>query len=86
MQDSALGNLRMFKQLCGTNNPSSVILATTHWKMRKVWESLKKQAKQRLKSSEKRRISSVVLVERRSTVVKHDGSLESALRIVWDLA
>lgn len=27
----ALKNLRMFKQLCGTNNLNSVILATTHW-------------------------------------------------------
>ena len=32
MQGSALRRLRMFKQLCGTNNLSSVILATTHWK------------------------------------------------------
>jgi hypothetical protein len=32
MQGSALRNQRMFKQLCETNNLSSVILATTHWK------------------------------------------------------
>jgi hypothetical protein len=32
MQGSALRRPRMFKQLCGTNNLSSVILATTHWK------------------------------------------------------
>jgi hypothetical protein len=31
MLGSAKRNLRMFKQLCGTNNLNSVILVTTHW-------------------------------------------------------
>lgn len=31
MQSSALRNLRLFNELCGSNNLKSVVLATTHW-------------------------------------------------------
>lgn len=85
MQGSALRNLRMFKQLCGTNNLNSVILATTHWRNAENVSISESVGQARTKELMETRDFWGGMVERGSKVVKHDGSKESALRIVSDL-
>lgn len=73
-------NLRMFKELCGGESLSSVILATTLW--RKGIEHFGRQRLGELKSIPEFWGS---MVSRGSKVYRHDDSKESALRIVSDL-
>lgn len=85
MQGSALRNLRLFNELCGSNNLKSVILATTHWthgEGKSVPESV---GQARVKELEKTREFWGGMIERGSRVEKHDGSKASATRIVSDL-
>jgi hypothetical protein len=85
MQGSALRNPRMFKRLCGTNNLSSVVLATTHWKNAEGVSIPEEVGKARTKELIETRDFWGGMVERGSTVVRHDGSKASALQIVRDL-
>lgn len=80
MGGSALRNLRMFKQLCGANNLSSVILATTHWST--VSDPVGSEREQELMQTEDFWGG---MVGRGSQVVRHDGSKQSALKIITDL-
>lgn len=85
MQGSALRNLRMFKQLCGTKNLGSVILATTHWKNAEGVGIPEEVGNARTKELMETRDFWGAMVDRGSTVVRHDGSEQSALQIVWGL-
>ncbi|KAN0070787.1 P-loop containing nucleoside triphosphate hydrolase protein [Elaphomyces granulatus] len=85
MQGSALRNLRMFKQLCGTNNLNSVILATTHWRNADDISIPESVGQARTKELMETRDFWGGMIERGSKVVKHDGSKESALWIVSNL-
>jgi hypothetical protein len=80
MAGSALRNLRMFKQLCGSTNLNSVILATTHWKS--VDEATGREREQELIATEEFWGG---MVEKGSTVVRHDGTKQSALNIISSL-
>jgi hypothetical protein len=85
MGGSALRNLRMFRQLCGTDNLSSVILATTHWSNKDGLRVSKEVGQARTKGLMETHDFWDSMVDRGSKVVKHDGSKESALNIVTNL-
>ena len=84
-QGSAKRNLRMFQQLCGTKNLNSVILATTHWS--------DKEGKRYPEDEGQRKVKELIetgdfwggMVARGSRVEKHDGTKESARRIISTL-
>lgn len=85
MQGSALRNLRMFRQLCGTNNLGSVTLATTHWKNADGVSIPESVGQERIKELVETHDFWGSMVERGSSVVRHDGSKSSALQIVSTL-
>jgi hypothetical protein len=62
-----------------------VILATTHWKNAEDVGISEEVRKARIKELTETRDFWGDMVERGRTVVRHDGSQESALQIVWDL-
>jgi hypothetical protein len=85
MFGSAKRNLRMFKKLCGDENLNSVVLATTHWKDKEgkpVPEDVGLARVQELKETPD---FWGEMVERGSRIERHDGSKESATRIVSNL-
>jgi chromosome segregation ATPase len=78
----ALKNLRMFKQLCGSNNLNSVILATTHWsdaEGARISERVGREREIELMGTEGFWGG---MIEKGSVVMRHDGSTESAMDIV----
>jgi hypothetical protein len=85
MLGSALRNLRMFKQLCGANNLDSVILATTHWtdhEGKPIPEAVgQKRTKELVETDE----FWGGMIKKGSRMVRHDGTVESARRIVSEL-
>lgn len=83
MQGSALRNLRMFQQLCGSNNLSSVVLATTHWTNLLTGDSIP-EAQGREREGELMNTDKFwgAMVKRGSRVVRHDGTRPSALNII----
>jgi hypothetical protein len=85
MQGSGLRNLRMFKQLCGTNNLRSVILATTHWTNTEGTSIPEAVGQARIRELVETKEFWADMVERGSKVTRHDGSKLSAMRIVSDL-
>lgn len=85
MLGSAKRNLRMFKQLCGTNNLNSVILATTHWSDKEGKRVPEEIGQQRIKELMDTDDFWGEMVARGSRVERHDGTQESARRIVSNL-
>ncbi len=85
MAGSMLRNLRMFHQLCGENNLNSVILATTHWKDKKGISVAEDVGQARIDELVRTKEFWGGMVQKGSKVVRHDGSRESALKIVTDL-
>lgn len=83
MQGSAMRNLRMFQQLCGSNNLSSVVLATTHWTNLLTGNAIP-EAQGREREDELKNTSKFWggMIQRGSRVVRHDGTRTSALNIV----
>ncbi|KIV87795.1 hypothetical protein PV11_03317 [Exophiala sideris] len=82
MQDSALRNLRMFKQLCGEKNLKSVLLVTTHWTHKDgggVPEDLGKQRTDELVQTHEFWGG---MIQRGSRVVRHDNTKDSAVAII----
>lgn len=75
----------MFKQLCGTINLNSVILATTQWNNAEDVGIPEEVGKVRIKELTETRDFWSDMVERGRTVVRHDGSQESALQMGWGL-
>jgi len=74
MPRSGLRQLRMFKKLCGTTNLSSVILVTT------CWDNITEGG-----TLHKNNLSSgpwAGMIQRGSRVMRHDGSRDSALRVI----
>jgi hypothetical protein len=75
MPRSGLRQLRMFKKLCGTTNLSSVILVTT------CWDNITEEGG----TLHKNNLSSdpwAGMIQRGSRVMRHDGSRDSALRVI----
>lgn len=85
MQGSALRNLRMFTQLCGSNNLKSVILATTHWTDKEGKSVPESVGQARVKELEETEEFWGGMIARGSRVEKHDGSKTSATKIVSGL-
>ena len=85
MQGSALRNLRLFNELCGSNNLKSVVLATTHWTHQEGKSVPESVGQARVKELEDTKEFWGGMIDRGSRVVKHDGSKASATRIVSDL-
>ncbi len=83
MGGAALRNLRMFTQLCGEEGLGSVVLATTHWANHETGVSVsEKTGEARIKELTETEGFWGGMIERGSKVVKHDGTRESAVRIV----
>jgi hypothetical protein len=85
MLGSAKRNLRMFKNLTGSANLGSVVLATTHWTDsdgRSVPEDV---GQRRITELTETKEFWGEMVARGSRVEKHDGTGESAQRIVSEL-
>ncbi|GIZ37349.1 hypothetical protein CKM354_000079900 [Cercospora kikuchii] len=78
---SAKRNLFMFQKLCGENALRSVILATTMWD--KVSKATGEKHENELKSTYD---FWGIMIEKGSTVHRHDGSRESALNLVQHVA
>lgn len=68
-------NLRMFKKLCGEDNLSSVVLAST------MWDGVDEKTGC-IRENELRSSFWATMVEKGSKVVRHDGGVDSAERIV----
>lgn len=85
MLGSAKRNLRMFKQLCGANNLNSVILVTTHWSDKKGKPVPEDVGQQRINELVETNEFWGEMVQRGSRVERHDGTSESANRIVSNL-
>lgn len=77
MGGSAHKNLRMFKQLCGEESLSSVILATNMWS--KVSEEVGKRREEELK---KNKDMWADMISQGSVVFRHDDTQESAMKII----
>ena len=77
MGGSAHKNLRMFKQLCGEESLSSVILATNMWS--KVSEEVGKRREEELK---KNKDMWADMISQGSVVLRHDDTQESAMKII----
>lgn len=83
MGGSALRNLRMFTKLCGSNNLKSVVLVTTHWANAETGISVTESTGQaRIDELVEKKDFWGAMIERGSRVERHDGSKQSALRIV----
>ncbi|KAN0098824.1 P-loop containing nucleoside triphosphate hydrolase [Hyaloscypha variabilis] len=80
MQSSALRNLRMLRNLCGVTNLESVVLVTTHWVNAKTGVHISE-------STGQARINEFwgAMIKRGSRAERHDGSKQSALRIVGEI-
>lgn len=75
MKGSDQNNLKMFKALCGKQNLSCVVLATTMWS--KIDEATANDRKSKLSESYWKS-----MVEQGSLIRRHDDTRESALKIV----
>ncbi|KAK6518921.1 hypothetical protein TWF281_003613 [Arthrobotrys megalospora] len=85
MTGSALRNLRMFIKLCGQDGLGSVVLATTHWKNSQGVSIPEETGQSRVDELVREDGFWGGMLKRGSTVVRHDGSRESALNIVAGL-
>lgn len=77
MGGSAHKNLRMFKQLCGEESLSSVVLATNMWS--KVSEEVGKRREEQLKKDKDMWAD---MISQGSVVLRHDDTPESAMKII----
>jgi hypothetical protein len=77
MGGSAHKNLRMFKQLCGEESLSSVVLATSMWS--KVSEEVGQRREKQLKENKDMWAD---MIRQGSVVFRHDDTQESAIKII----
>jgi len=77
MSGSAVKNLRMFKQLCGNDALSSVVLATTMWGLITAENGL-----QRERELETKREFWAAMISKGSRVFRQDNGASSALAIL----
>ena len=77
MGGSAHKNLRMFKQLCGEESLSSVVLATNMWS--KVSEEVGKRREEQLKKDKDMWAD---MISQGSVVFRHDDTQESTMKII----
>lgn len=85
MTGAANRNLRMFRQLCGANNLNSVILATTHWTDQNGNVVPEAVGRARINELQQTEEFWGGMIAKGSRVEKHDGSAQSARRIVSSL-
>ena len=78
MQSSAMKNLTMFKLLCGRENLSSVVLATT------MWDSRGSQADKQMRQQALIETAGFwgSMIDQGSTVLRHDNTQASAFKII----
>ncbi|KAK7902298.1 hypothetical protein LTR67_001943 [Exophiala xenobiotica] len=85
MTGGANRNLRMFRQLCGLNNLNSVILATTFWTDENGNTVPEAVGQVRINELQQTEEFWGGMIAKGSRVEKHDGSANSARRIVSNL-
>jgi len=85
ISDLALRNLMMLKQLCGAKQLNSVIIATTPWKYHEGKLVLKAVGQQRNKELVETDELWAGMIKKGGRIERHDGTVESARRIVSEL-
>ncbi|KJZ70207.1 hypothetical protein HIM_10393 [Hirsutella minnesotensis 3608] len=81
MQGSAVKNLHMFQKLCGERGMASVVLTTTMWQGLDNTEEGREIGNRREDGLQRPEFWGA-MIKRGSRIVRHDGSSESASRIV----